>query len=375
MYKTIYPSKDAVIRSQFVNQNDGLDQILELSKAAYGSPSIEGSDSVFYATTYNSRILIAFDLTEILSSIQQGKITGNAFYYLTLKGTDAINLPVDYSIYAYPISGTWSNGRGFFNHNPITADGASWRFRDSKLSGTLWSTASYNPGSTGSFGTIAHGGNWFTSSVASQSFSHDDFDLRMDVTSIVRQWISGSIPNQGFILKLSDSLEQDSTEFGSIKFFSRESHTIFLPRLEVYWDDSNLSGTGLFTEIDSDDFVLDLKNLRESYAEEEKPKIRIGVRERYPVQTYSTSSNYLSSKRLPTGSYFQIQDVVTDDVIIPFHPSGTKISCDTDGNYFKADMNSLLPERAYKFVFKSEFSGGDEIRIIDDNFQFKIRRN
>lgn len=375
MFKTIYPTKSNVLYSQFPEKNVGKDQILEISKLASGEPAIDGDETTNYAETYNSRILLQFDLTEISASINSGKIGSNFYSYLTLKATQVQNLSMDYTIYAYPISGTWTQGKGYYNSNPAFTAGSSWKYRNSKLEATQWSTSSYNSTSTGSFSTIPGGGNWFTSSVASQSFVNENPDMRMDISRIVRSWLSGSIANNGLILKFNDEDEFSSEQFGTLQFFSPSSHTIFIPRLELYWDDSNLSGTGSFTEIGSDDFILYLKNIRESYAEEEKPKIRIGVRERYPVATYSTSSNYLISKRLPTGSYFQIQDVVTDDVIIPFHPSGTKISCDTNGNYFKADMMSLLPERYYKFVFKTEHDGGDTVRVIDDNHIFKIRRN
>jgi len=375
MYLTIYPSKDTTLYSQYPTKNVGVDQILDLLKEAAGSPSLENDETVYYADTYNSRILIQFDLTTISSSIQNGKINGNAQYYLVLKATEAVNLPLDYTLYAYPVSGTWTNGTGYFNNNPEYTNGTSWRYRTSKGEGVLWLTSSYNPGSTGSFGTMGGGGNWYTSSIASKSFSYTDPDVRMDVTSIVRQWVSGSIPNNGLILKLSDSQENDTSQFGTIRFFSKDTHTIFIPRLEVYWNDSDLSGTGSFTEIGSDDFVLYAKNLRESYNENEKPKIRFGVRERYPQQTYATSSNYIQSKRLPTGSYYQIQDWVTDDAIIPFHPYGTIVDCDNNGNYIRIDCNSLLPERYYKIVIKTEFDGGDTVRFVDDNFLFKVFRS
>ena len=39
------------------------------------------------------------------------------------------------------------------------------------------------------------------------------------------------------------------------------------------------------------------------------------------------------------------------------------------------DTNSLLPERTYKMVFKSEFENGDVIRVVDDNYNFKVKRN
>ena len=120
---------------------------------------------------------------------------------------------------------------------------------------------------------------------------------------------------------------------------------------------------------------MNVKNLKDSYSQNEKAKVCINVREPYPVQTYGISSAYTGTKRLPINSYFQIQDVVTDEVIIPFHPSGTVLNCDTNGNYFIMDCSSLMSERMYKFVFKSEHSNGDVIKIVDDNFNFKLKRN
>jgi len=374
MYKTLYPTKDSVLYSHSPEQNVGVDQVLELMKDTVGAPSLEGDSTVYHAATYNSRILVQFDLTDVSASVVSGKINSNARYYLNLRATEATALPINYTLYGYAISGSWTNGRGFYNNNPIITEGASWKYRDSKLDGRIWSTSSYNATATGSFATIPGGGNWYTSSVCSQSFNHELPDVRMDVTDIVRRWLSGSIQNNGFMVKLSDTLEQDTTIFGSLKFFSVESHTIFLPKLEVVWDSSDLTYTGSFNEIGSDDFVLYLKNIRESYKEIEKPKIRVGVRDRYPQQTYTTSSNYMTSKRLPTGSYFQIQDVETDEIIVAYDTLGTKLSCDASGNYFIADMGSLMPERFYKFVFKSLFDGGDIVRVVDDNFIFSVRR-
>lgn len=368
MFKTIYPTADAVLYSQFPTKNTGLDQILDLTKLAYGEPSIVGDDSVFYSTTYNSRILIKFDLNSF-------PVQSNAEYFLTLRSTEAINLPIEYTLWAFPVSGTWTNGNGFVNNNPISTNGTSWKYRHGIQDGRVWETSSLQSTSTASFASIPHGGVWFTSSFATQSFKNDLPDLRMNVTSIVRQWLSGSIANNGFIIKLSDYDEFNSSSFGLAQYFSMNSHTIYLPRLEAYWKDVDHSGTSSFTEIPSDDFTLNCSNLRDSYSNTEKPKVRLKVRERFPTQIYATSSAYLNAKRLPINSYFQIQDVVTDEVIIPFHPSGTLISCDTQGNYFKTDMGSLMPERYYKFVFKSEFDGGDTIRLDDQNYIFKLRRN
>lgn len=370
MYKILYCEKDTTLYSQFPAKNVGTDQILELSKLTAGTPSLENDDTVFYADTYNSRILIKFDLTDVSRSISLGKIDqSSAQYYLTLSAASSIELPVSYTIYAYPISGSWTNGSGFYNSTPSISNGASWTNRAVSNS---WLTSSFNTNSTGS---LTGGGNWFTSSFASQSFNYELPDLRMDVTNIVNGWITGSFPNDGFVLKLSDAVESDSSIFGNVQFFSKDSQTVYLPKLEIYWNSSDLSGTGSFSEIDSDDFVLDAKNLRETYSTQEKPKVRFHVRKRFPIQTYATSSVYLESKRLPTGSYFQIQDVVTDEIIVPFNDVGTKVNCDTNGNYIQIDCSSIMPERYYKLVVKSLFDGGDTIRTIDGGHIFRIRRN
>lgn len=375
MYQTLYPIYDSTIDSQYPSRNEGLDQILTLRKVTAGEPTVLGEEDVVFEKNFNSRILIKFDLTEVSKSISSGKISNDNQFFLTLKATSATNLPLDYTLWVYPLAESWTNGSGFNNSNPIISNGVSWYYRLSKLDGTYWQTGSYGQNITGSYGETAGGSTWYTSSFGSQTFRFESADTHIDVTSIVRSWISGSIPNHGFVLKLDNAYENDTQPFGIIQYFSVNSHTIFVPRLEIFWKDQDISGINNFVQIPSDDFVLSVRNLRDSYSDTEKPKIRLGVRDRYPVPTYSTSSGYvLNNHRLPVNSYYQIQDVVTDEVIVPFHPSGTLINCDTDGNYFRMDCSSLMPERMYKFVFKSEFESGDVIRFVDDNFNFKIRR-
>lgn len=372
MFKTLYADKDATLYSRFPTKNTGVDEILELGKWTAGTPSIENDVAVYYDSTHNSRILIYFDLTATSASISAGRIGSDARFYLVLRTTEAVSLPYSYTVYAYPVSASWQNGVGHYNNDPAITEGVSWQYRDSALAATQWLTSSYNANSTGSFGSVGGGGTWYTNYVSSQSFSHELPDVRMDVTTIVNAWISGSIPNNGMIVKFHDAVERDSSIFGQIKFFSTETHTIYIPRLEAYWDDSVNTGTGSFAEVSDEDFVLYAKNLRATYTDSEVSKIKLGSRPRYPVRTYTTSSNYLISNRIPTSSYYQIQDVVTDEVIIPFNTLGTKVSCDSNGNYIKLDCASLLPERFYKLVFKCVFS--DAERYIDDGHIFRITR-
>lgn len=359
MFKTIYPSRDTTLYSRHPERNTGVDQILELTKITSGSAieDILGAGE-YWSTTFNTRILLDFDLSEVSASIASGDIT-NARFYLNMKATEVIHLPIEYTLYAYPVSGSWTNGTGYYNNNAEVTNGASWKYRYSKGDGEQWSEL---------------GGDFYSASVyeATKAFNYESPDLRMDVSNIVNAWISGSIPQNGLMIKHSSTTETDSSEVGSIKFFSKDSHTIFLPRLEIFWDDVDVSGTGSISSISGNDNVVYIKNLKESYYENELAKLRVSVRNRFPQKTYSTSSVYLGNNRLPYDSFFQIMDSKTDEVIIPFDDPGTRISCDTNGNYIRVDMNSFLPERYYKIVFKTTES--DSVTYYGDSYYFKVRR-
>jgi hypothetical protein len=197
----------------------------------------------------------------------------------------------------------------------------------------------------------------------------------MDVTDIVNKWTTNVIPNYGFIVKRSYTDETSSDILGSLKFFSRETNTIFVPRLEVAWNDTNLSGTGSVTEISvNETYVPYFKNLRESYRDADVTLFRVGVRPEYPTASYtSINSHYLNGFRLPATSYYSIKDTVTDEIIIPFDTTATQLSCDTNGNYFKVAFSTFMPERYYKIVLKAVHSNGDT-QIHDNGYYFKVVR-
>jgi hypothetical protein len=383
MIKVLYPAKDATLYERFDERNTGVDQILELTKVAQGSPVAQGLEDEYWEANYNTRILIQFDLREVFATLTaRGLNSGSYKAYLVLRATEAESLPIEYTVYAHAVSGSWDNGTGYYNNLPEIKNGVSWRYRTAKSQNRLWETASLASGVTSSFQSAAGGGvYYYTASAAvpsrwacTQSFNYEAPDLRMDVTPIVDAWRTGVWPNHGFLLKHSDTAEQDTSILGSIKFFAKDTHTIFIPRLEVAYDDTTLSGTGSFVEATGDDFVVYLKNLHESYGEQEKPKIRLGVRDVFPTPTYATSSNYLVSKRLSTSSFYSVLDSVTDEVIIPFDDTGSRVGCDSQGNYIHLDMNAMLPERYYRLIFKTVYDGGETVRIIDDGYNFRVYR-
>lgn len=380
MYQLYYTEREATLYERTPEQNTSIDPILELTKIASGSRL----NGFIQANTYNSRILLDIgnnNISELSQSIVNNKIPalGNsensASVYLTLTAADASDLTLTYNLNAYAVSQSWSSGQGLKADIPQTKIGASWYYRDAVDPGTLWDTGSAASSGDAS-ATNPGGGTWITGSgyEASQSFANQLPHIRMNITDIVSKWIDGSITNNGLILKRTSADENSGTILGSIKFYSRSTNTIFIPRMEVAWNDSVQTGTGSYTEITSETYVPYFTNIRRNYYEADKSVFRIGVRPEYPERTFQTGSWYLPKDRLPTSSYYSVQDAVTEETIIPFDTSATQISCDTKGSFFKLRLNTFLPERYYKIILKVERDGGDDVQIHDNGYYFKVER-
>jgi hypothetical protein len=381
MIQLYYPERDTTLYERYPDKNTGIDQMLELIKVASGS-LLNGE---IQANTYNSRILIDFgnQISAISEAIASGDIppigainAGSASVYLNMRVAYASDLPFNYTINAYPLFENWTNGTGNYNDIPETSNGVSWYYTDNKTQATRWSTGSapsYNDyGVTETLG----GGTWYTGSgyESGQSFNSTTLDMRMNVTDIVKRWVDNTITNYGFILKRSTTDERSGDLMGTLKFFGLDTHTIYIPRLEVAWNDTVLTGTGSLTEITDDIYVPYIKNIRNEYRETDKAIFRIAARPQFPRRSYATSSHYTTEYRLPTSSYYSIQDAVTNETIIPFDIYATKISCDTVGSYFKLRLNTFQPERYYKIVLKVERNGGADVQTFSEGFYFKVVR-
>ena len=392
MYYFEYPTIDTTLYQGNVSSsiNTGLDQILEVRKNVNSTGT----------TISVSRILMKFDYGYISSSIQSGIIPSTAKYYLNLYDAASSELAVEQTLHSYIVSGSWSGGTGFYSRDPVLSDGASWKYRDNDTTKTEWVSDS-----------LTQGGTWFTSSLNSQykvssseNLVYETKDIRMNVSDLVKNHIYSSslFPNNGFIIKRENiatsqsahsifdpttatgSAEGDTSHYGHLKFFSRETNTIFPPKLEVEWDDSSWS-TGSLSALgssDIDNLTLYFKNLKPEYKQKSKVKFRLVGRELYPTRGFATTPAALTVKTLPQGTtsigqgtYYSVKDALTDDVIVPFG-TGSIVSCDSIGNYFNMWMDGFQPERHYKFEIKVvSGSGAEESSLIyDDGYEFKVVR-
>lgn len=357
VYK-IFPSQDTTIYTEYNTLNSGLDEILDLSK----NLSVNYPDS-----SSTSRILIKFDNTDIADAVS--KSGANFTASLKLYSANVEGIPTNFNILINPLYESWDMGTGRFNNIPVVEDGCSWLYRfANKIN--AWDVTGLPSNVTSSFFSGNQGGAaWYTSSF-SQSFNYfSTKDININVTSIVAAWTSSVIPNNGFIIRNTGSIEFDKNYIYTFNFFSRDTNTIYPPCLEFKWDDSTFN-TGSTPTIPNEEINIAVSNNKNIFYDNEYVKFRVYAREKYPQRVYATSTLYKYNKLLPTASYYSIIDLNTNLKVVDFDNVATKLSADVTSSYFRMYMNGLEPDRYYKIQIKSIIDGGTY--IFDDDYYFKV---
>ena len=360
----IFPEKDATLYSQYPTMNTGIDEIIEATTVT----TLAGDPAV-------SRFVIKFNQTEI-QNLVTNTIQGPFEAYLKVFIAKVEGLGQETTIYCYPVSGSWQNGTGKYLDSPLTTNGVCWAGRDSSGSGA-WQTSGFTTGATASYsGSNPGGGNWYTSSLYAQSASYQYrslFDINFNVTNTVAAWTSSIIANDGFIIKQADSAEfsSDQAKRVEFKYFSVDTNTIYPPQLEFRWNDFLFNtGSSTQTVISTSDAVITLPNNTGEYYQGSIQRFRLNVRPQFPARIFSTSSFYTTNYYLPTASYWSIVDLDTNEVVIDFDSTYTKISADSNSSYFDLRMTGLEPERYYKVLVKTTIN--NTTKILDEKYYFKV---
>ena len=286
------------------------------------------------------------------------------------------------------VADNWINGTGFENSSPSISNGVTWQY---PASGSSWTTSGdvttslkitgsqggswiYQSGS-GSYDLTQYDQSFYTQPglEEQESFSYRPTDINMDVTDAVKLWINGSagttISNNGFLLKFSDADEASGDTTGYVRFFSRETHTIYVPKLTMYWDQSAYSSTLDALDLESN---IIYPKINKSYKDTEIARIRFYGRDKYPQKSATNLFPIQTVKRLPATTYYSVIDAATDETIIPFDNIYTKVSCDNTSNFIYLDMNGLMPERYYRIALK--IVDGFTEQYIDNEYYFKVVR-
>ena len=382
-YYFLFPELDTTLYSHpdRSEMNAGNDEILEIVKER-GS-----TDNILYPT----RIVIKFKNEEIKTVISDviGSSTFNniATASLQLTAAEPKNLISTLNLELFAISQSWDEGTGRYSNLPTSSNGASWKFRNNTTVATEWTTASFGAGSTGSVENSTQltqgGGVWYTGSgftTTQQFLVGDTLDTNFNVTDIVKKHSASlfasdtyptGIENNGFLIKKPKTVEENiSASFGELQYFSVDTHTIHPPKLCFKWDDSVHNKQSSAKQ--SGELSISLYRNKEEYNQNDEAIFRIHVRDKYPTRQFASSSNFLNVGYFTTASYYSVRDAHTEQEIIPFDTSYTKLSADNDGMFFKLFMKGLQPERYYRILFKH--INNDGTKVYDDKYYFKVVR-
>lgn len=357
-----FASADATIYSRYASKNTGRDQVLEVSaknsqdgtRFLFRNPLTENPYYTYdlaandnYSTTDAyfpekdiRRALLQFSPAEIakLQTFASQSISGSWQANLRLYLATAQNLSTTYSLEAYPLSQSWEMGTGTYAQVPESRNGVSWTYTGPYQNSPAWTTT---------------GSSFITSSSGSQFFDYmSNKDINMNVSAIVNRWFSGSIPNYGILVKHPSYIEENTASFVDLKFFSIDTHTIYPPTLQFMWDDAYYYPQGT-NYVLNDQITIVLANNLGQFKQNQVYKMRTAVRYTYPPRTFSTSSAYLQQLYLPENSYWALQDVKTEEMVIDFDTRFTKLSADSIGNYFTLYTSGLEVNRFYRILIKT----------------------
>jgi len=351
--------------------NTGLDEILETSTNFKSGP-LE-NNGVY---PQSSRFLIKFDESEISNIFST--LIGTSSWDANLKCfiAESTGLSNNTTLAINALYENWGMGTGRYLDSPEATNGVSWIWSDYSGS-TSWTTSGFVFGTTGSYNLTTNpsssgGGVWYIDAQSSQSFNYySSTDLDVNVTSIVTNWSSSTFNNYGFIVRQTESQEfvNNPNQQVTLKYFSRDTHTIYPPQLEFKWEDS-VYNTGSLTVLSTNPSYVNIQENPGIFYSGSVNIFRVNSRPVYPPRVFQTSSYYSTNYALPEESYWALKDLDTDEYVIDFDTTYTKLSCDDSGSFFTMYMNGLEPERYYKLLIKSTIEGSTI--IFDNNYNFKV---
>ncbi len=253
MYRILQALSDTYITNKVVNNkfratdaNVGQAGTLDLFKR-YNESTLPGTSS---GVTEVSRALIKFDLDPLRALTGSVLDLNDSSFSCHIKLTDVIGgqtVPSNFSLIVFPLSRSFDEGVGrdvvSFNDidtcNFITASYANsvinpWHLQGANRDGLLNDT-NLDIISSGNL----NDGSGIVDLFRTQAFTEGSADMYVDVTPIVSATLVGTMPNHGFRISYSGTLETDTRSLFVKRFSSRHSSNFAnRPKLIVRYDDS-----------------------------------------------------------------------------------------------------------------------------------------
>lgn len=390
----IFASADATLYSLYPVKNTGRDPILEVSvKNSQDGTRFLGRSPITENPYYNYDLAAAgnFSTSEayfpgydirrsvlqfsdqdinLLQSFANQSVSGAYEANLQLFLASAQNLSTTYSLDILPLSQSWCMGTGQYAQVPQSVNGVSWVYTCASASSDPWIEDTFAWGNIdlpkwedadliwnyiptpGNPYYVTGGGSW-NNTPATQSFGYmSNKDINANITDIMTGWFSGSIPNNGLLVKHPQAVEENPNSYIDLKYFSVDTHTIYPPTIQFKWDDSYYYPQS-YNYVLSDQITITLANNPGQFPQGDSYKMRLSTRLTYPPRKFTTSSVYLTDLILSKNTLWGLQDVKTGEMIVDFEDPYTRVSCDSVGNYFNLHTSGLEINRFYRVLIKT----------------------
>lgn len=241
----IYPTKENTIASGvYANYNSSQNAVTDLWYG--GGTSLEGD----YAASI-SRHLMFFDLDGLRSKLESGIINTalTVTYRLRMKNAVPSDKVLDkeqefkklqrsiassFDIIAFPVDRPWDEGRGYdlikersLVHSLMSPRISGYSNWMSASTMTAWSEPGIFTDPTAS-----------TTNYATQHFAVGGEDMDIDITNMVKSWLTGGTTNNGLAVAYRRDYELVSADTRWVSsFFTHNTNYAFKPYLEVVFDE------------------------------------------------------------------------------------------------------------------------------------------
>jgi len=345
MIYTIYPTKDTTLYSHAANRdfNYGIDEVLELTKHISHS-MISGEHS--------SRAVLNFTASDFPDT-KFGSPSGS---FLQIYCAHEQEISRDYTL----IIGRgqdFTNGTGTYIRAPKAIDGANWSYSDNQTS-TTWRSDFPNSAST----HATESGQYYSSSKSPFALDTYSPDIYQECYQNVKHGTGSHNGLIAFSIHRGPQ-EDDGLSYGSLRFFSNESKTIFRPRIHLCYVDETTGG--ISTHVTSSNMKISSEG-KYNMSEDGIERIYFhGFNAVNDTKSYSTSSKVSTRGAIANSgkASYQIRDAVSNTVYHQQNKAFTTLADDGNASmYIDIHTKSFIPEREYIV----------DVRIADRTFANQV---
>ena len=127
------------------------------------------------------------------------------------------------------------------------------------------------------------------------------------------------------------------------------------------------------TDYPTEEMITNIVNLKSSYTTDEKPRLRLYVREKDWNPNIYTESKDKPETKIIENAYYKVTRAIDDLVVVPYGTGSnneTRLSYDVSGNYFDLEVNLLQKDFMYNIKLAYYLNG--DYQEQPETFKFRV---